>query len=230
MKRCDSSLGILPLLAEAYPDAATELHFENEYQLVVAVILSAQCTDKKVNEITPSLFKAYSSFATLASAPLAALESIVRPINYYRTKARNLREMARLVTDEHDGVLPRAHDKLLALPGVGRKTANVVLGELGAQETFPVDTHVFRVSRRLGLSTGSTVEKVEKDLMAAFPPRDWRSLHHRLILHGRRVCKAQRPACSLCTLAKKCPSSRVRADGSRSPPLASAAPRRRQQG
>lgn len=196
---------IAALLEAAYPAASTELVFSGEYQLIVAVILSAQCTDKKVNEVTPELFAHFPSFDTLAKARLPTLERIVRVVNYYRTKARNLREMARKVSSEFGGALPTSHEQLMTLPGVGRKTANVVLGELGAQATLPVDTHVFRVAHRLGLSSGKTPNQVEEDLMKLYPSSSWRALHHQLILHGRRVCKAQRPLCGSCTLSDVCP-------------------------
>lgn len=197
---------LLKLLRELYPDPKSELAFKNEYQLVVAVILSAQCTDKKVNEVTPSLFGAYPSFAALSRAPQSDLEAIIRPVNYYKTKARNLIAMAHTVVGSFKGRLPKNHDDLTSLPGIGRKTANVVLGELGAQPALPVDTHVNRLAHRLGLSKGKNVREVEADLCALFAPSDWRALHHSLILHGRRVCKAVNPQCSACALAPYCPS------------------------
>lgn len=196
---------IIKGLQALYPDATTELAFENEYQLCVAVVLSAQCTDKKVNQVTPSLFERYPDFAALAKARLTTLEGIIRPINYYRTKARNLIKLAQRVIAEFGGKLPQSFEELTSLNGVGRKTANVIMGELGSAHTLPVDTHVFRVAQRLGLAKGQKPEEIEEQLKARFDPTLWRPLHHWLILHGRRVCKAQRPACENCSLSALCP-------------------------
>jgi endonuclease III len=194
------------LLAASYPNPQTELVFTGEYQLVICVVLSAQCTDKKVNETTPVLFTRYPSFSALAQARLRDIEHLIRPINYYRTKAKNIIGLAAQVTKEFGGKLPRTHEELLSLPGVGNKTANVVLSELGAAKTFPVDTHVFRVSKRLGLAHGGTVEQVEEELKANFKAAHWHNLHHWLILHGRRICKAPRPLCEICPLTTVCES------------------------
>lgn len=192
-------------MAAAYPDPRSELDFKDDYQLVVAVILSAQCTDKKVNQVTPQLFGRFADFAALAKAPITELEQIIRPINYYRTKARNLIAMAQRVVDDFNGKLPGEHPELTSLPGIGRKTANVVVCEKGCAPALPVDTHVFRVSKRLGLADGTTVEKVEDQLKLQFAPQEWRNLHHWLIFHGRRVCKAQRPQCGQCVVNDICP-------------------------
>lgn len=194
---------LLLALEELYPNPASELSFRNSYQLIVAVILSAQCTDKKVNEVTPILFDRFKSFRALAQAEQKEVEQIIRPINYYKTKAKHLITMAQMVRQDFRGKLPATHDDLRKLPGVGQKTANVIQVERG-EEALPVDTHVFRVARRLGLATGTTPEKVEVDLKAGFPATTWRSLHHWLIFHGRRVCKAQRPLCPQCTLTRWC--------------------------
>lgn len=198
---------LLSQLALLYPNPKSELNFQNDYELIVAVILSAQCTDKKVNEVTPILFKEYPTFKALSTAPLATLEKIVRPVNYYRTKSKNLIGMAERVVTDFGGVLPREYTELTTLPGVGRKTANVILTERGETAAFPVDTHVFRVSHRLGLSRGKTPDAVEEDLKSAFPEESWRHLHHWLIFHGRRVCKAQRPLCSICAFSSVCPTA-----------------------
>ncbi len=199
---------ILSALELLYPETRSELDFKNEYELIVAVTLSAQCTDKKVNQTTPELFRRFNSFAALQLAQLAEVETILRPINYFRNKSKNIIAMAEIVTKKHDGTLPKTMPELIELPGVGRKTASVILGELGFEQTLPVDTHVFRVSKRLGFSDGANVVAVESDLRRQFAPDTWRGLHHRLIFHGRRVCKAQRPLCELCSLARMCPSSR----------------------
>lgn len=190
-----------------YPKPASELVFNGEYQLLVAVLLSAQCTDKKVNQVTPELFRSYPSFEALSQARLSDLFTILRPINYYKTKARHLRSAALMVHAEHSGKLPLSREGLIRLDGVGQKTANVVLSELEVVRTFPVDTHVFRVSRRLGIASGHTPAKVEKELMRTFESRHWRNLHHWLIFHGRRVCKARSPDCAGCGLSDVCPSS-----------------------
>jgi len=198
---------LLKKLAEAYPNPRSELNFSNEYELVAAVVLSAQCTDKKVNEVTPELFRRFPSFKALAQASLVELEGIIRPINYYKTKSKNLIGLGERVTKEFDGVLPVTEHDLTSLPGVGRKTANVVLSEQGKTPAFPVDTHVFRVSKRLGLASGNTTDKVEEELRELFEPSMWRNLHHWLIFHGRRVCKAQSPLCTECSLRRACPSA-----------------------
>ncbi len=195
---------LLHLLQTLYPEPKSELIFTGDFQLLVSVMLSAQCTDKKVNQTTPALFAKFPSFEACSRAPLSDIEEILHPINYFRTKAKNLIGLSKKICLEFDGKLPRNYDALLSLPGVGNKTANVVLSELGAALTFPVDTHVFRVSKRLGLTNGDDVLKVESELKKLFAPEQWRSLHHWLIFHGRRVCKAQRPLCPSCTLAKLC--------------------------
>lgn len=195
---------LITKLEKLYPNPRSELDFTDEYQLVVAVMLSAQCTDKKVNEVTPSLFNKYRSFRSLAKASLDDVEAIIRPINYFKTKSKNLIAMAQVVSNDCKGQLPRTHGELIALPGVGNKTANVVLSELGVIPTFPVDTHVFRLAHRLGLSKGKTPDAVEEDLKREFPPEEWRGLHHRLIFHGRRVCKAVNPNCEACDLQVVC--------------------------
>jgi endonuclease-3 len=199
---------LLHRLEKLYPTPQSELVFSDEYQLLVAVMLSAQCTDKKVNEVTPLLFKEYSSFKALAKATVERVETIIRPINYCKTKAKHLVSTAKTITHDLKGQLPQTHAGLTALPGVGNKTANVVLSELGIVPAFPVDTHVFRLANRLGLSQGKTPEAVERDLKREFDSKEWRGLHHRLIFHGRRVCKAVNPHCSGCDLRSLCPVGR----------------------
>jgi len=199
-------VSIIRVLSKAYPEPKSELNFSNEYELLVAVVLSAQCTDKKVNEVTPILFSKYPTPESLSKAKISSIESIIRPINYYKTKSKNLLGLGKMLYFDFNGKVPRSADQIRRLPGVGQKTANVVLGELGAAKTFPVDTHVFRVSKRLGFATAKTREKVEEELKERFDRRLWRKLHHWLILHGRRICKAQKPLCSECKLAKFCPS------------------------
>jgi endonuclease-3 len=188
----------------AYPNPKSELIFSDDYQLVVAVVLSAQCTDKKVNQVTPTLFERYTTFYSLASGSVAEIEAIIRPINYYRTKARNIRALAEQVVEHWGGRLPAAIDDLQTLPGVGRKTANVVASERGTEAGLAVDTHVFRVSRRLGLARGKDAREVEEELRRQFPKKRWRDLHHSLILHGRAVCTARNPRCNDCVLSSLC--------------------------
>lgn len=193
-------------LAELYPDARSELNFKNEYELIVAVILSAQCTDKRVNIVTPNLFARFPDFKSLATAKVEEVEKLVNQINYYKTKAKNLIKMAEMVVSEFSGKLPSELEQLEKLPGVGRKTASVVIVESGGA-ALPVDTHVFRVSKRLGIARGKDVRKVEEELKKNFTKDTWRLLHHWLIFHGRRVCHAVKPKCAECTLAKNCPSA-----------------------
>jgi endonuclease-3 len=194
-------------LADLYPDPHSELDFANEYQLLIAVMLSAQCTDKKVNQVTPKLFTTYPTFEALSQAKLSDVEQIIRPINYYKTKSRHLIATGKEAVSRFDSRVPDTHDELTSLPGVGNKTANVILSEKGVVPAFPVDTHIFRLAHRLGLSAGKTPDAVEKDLRKAFPSSEWRALHHRLIFHGRRVCSARSPLCDGCSLRSICPSA-----------------------
>jgi len=193
-------------LEAAYPDAACELDFRSPYELLVATILSAQCTDARVNVVTPSLFERFPDPNSLARADQAELEALIRSTGFFRNKAKSLLGMARAVTERHGGEIPASMDDLTKLPGVGRKTANVVLGTaFGISTGVVVDTHVARLAQRLGLSAEKDPEKIERDLMELFPPTSWVHLGHRLILHGRRVCHARKPACGACPLAPTCP-------------------------
>lgn len=194
------------ILKQLYPIAKSELNFTNNYQLVVAVSLSAQCTDKKVNQVTEFLFEAYPDFKHLAEAPVTKLEKIIKEVNYYKTKSKNIKAMARMVMEVFNGKLPLNFKDLESLPGVGHKTASVILSE-NHIPALAVDTHVFRVSKKLGMASGKNVIEVEKELKNLFPKTDWQDLHHRLIFHGRRVCKAQNPNCGDCQLADLCPSN-----------------------
>ncbi len=199
-------------LAAAHPDAHCELAHRNAFELLCATILSAQCTDKRVNLTTPALFAAYPDAHALAAADVADVERLVQPTGFYRNKARNLIGMARGLVDRHGGEVPRTMDELVLLPGVGRKTANVILGNAyGINAGVTVDTHVHRLSRRLGLARGDDPVAIEQELIPLFPRDDWAMLSHRLIFHGRRVCDARTPRCGACTLADVCPSS-LRAD------------------
>jgi endonuclease-3 len=201
---------IYELLAAEYPDAHCELDYETPFQLAVATILSAQTTDERVNMVTPALFRRFPDAEALAAAPLAEVEELVRSTGFFRNKAKNIVGFARGVVAEHDGTVPRSMAELRPLPGVGRKTANVILGNaFGIDEGVVVDTHVKRLAHRMGLTRHDTPEKVEKDLMGLFPPDRWTLLSHLLIWHGRRVCDARRPACEACVTSHLCPSSRV---------------------
>jgi endonuclease III len=193
-------------LAATYPDAACELAFRSPFELLVATILSAQCTDARVNVVTPALFARFPDATALAAADPAELEELIRSTGFYRNKAKALIGMARAVVERHRGRIPPRMGDLTQLPGVGRKTANVVLGTaLGLSTGVVVDTHVARLAGRLGLSSERDPEKIERDLMELFPPASWVPLGHRLIAHGRRVCHARKPACDACPLAPLCP-------------------------
>ena len=202
----DRAVAIERALAAVYPDATCELTFSSPYELLVATILSAQCTDARVNMVTPALFARYPSAAALARAEQGELEAMIRSTGFYRNKAKSLLGMARAVVERHHGEIPPTMEAMTELPGVGRKTANVVLGTaFGLATGVVVDTHVARLARRLGLSRHEGPERIERDLMRVFPASSWVALGHRLILHGRRVCAARKPACERCTLAELCP-------------------------
>lgn len=192
-----------------YPEARTELDWSNPLELLVATILSAQTTDVQVNRVTESLFSKYRTAEDYADSTPDELEEDIRPTGFYRNKARSLRAMASALVEEHGGEVPRTMSELVALPGVGRKTANVVLGNaFGSNEGIVVDTHVRRVSGRLGLTESSDPVKIEQELMRLVPERDWTIFSHLLILHGRRTCKARKPDCPNCILNDICPSAR----------------------
>jgi len=202
---------IAEILAEAYQDAACELEYESPWQLLVATVLSAQCTDARVNGVTPGLFARWPGPSELAAAPLPELEAAIRPAGMYRRKAAALRQSARVVMERHGGELPQTIGELAALPGVGPKTAKVVLGEgfrIAAGVT--VDTHVRRLSRRLGLSRLDDPERIAAELEALLPRDEWIRFSTRFILHGRRVCTARAPRCDDCVLEVVCPKIRTR--------------------
>jgi endonuclease-3 len=209
-RRKERAAEILRRLDDEYPEAKTALDFEGPYQLLVATILSAQCTDERVNMVTPALFRRYPDPQTLAGARTEDLEDMIRSTGFFRNKTRSLLGMANAVVDRHGGRIPDTMGELVDLPGVGRKTANVVLGNaFGKDVGVVVDTHVGRLSRRLRLTRHDDPVKVEKDLMKLFPQDTWTGLAHVLIFHGRAVCKAPRPRCAECVLADICPSSTV---------------------
>jgi endonuclease-3 len=197
---------IASLLANEYADARTELDHDSQWQLLVATVLSAQCTDVRVNAVTPRLFARWPGPAELAAARQTEIEEVIRSTGMFRQKARSLRQVARAVMTEHGGEVPADLDALVALPGVGRKTAKVVLGEgFGIAAGVTVDTHVRRLARRLGLTTLEDAEKIATELEAIVPRDQWIEFSTRLILHGRRVCTARNPRCEECVLSEVCP-------------------------
>jgi endonuclease-3 len=201
----------LQRLHRAYPVAECALDFRSPYQLLVATILSAQCTDERVNKVTPALFARYPTPADLAAAEQTDVEELVRSTGFFRNKAKNLIGMARGLVADHGGEVPKTMEELVKLPGVARKTANVVLGTaFHIASGVVVDTHVTRISRLLGLTTHKDAVKIERDLVDLLPEEEWIGFSHMLILHGRQVCIARRPACDRCTLAKLCPSATKR--------------------
>jgi endonuclease-3 len=192
-------------LKTAYPDAKIALDFTTPLELLVATILSAQCTDERVNMVTPALFTKYRTAADLARASLPALEADIRSTGFYRAKARSLVGMARALVDRHTGEVPRTRDALVALPGVGLKTANVVLGNAFGEPAIAVDTHVFRVSQRLGLAKSDDPERIHDQLTEVVPRAAWTQATHLLITHGRRTCTARAPLCPACPVRRLCP-------------------------
>lgn len=199
---------ILTALQRTYPDAHCELRYSNPLELLIATILSAQCTDARVNEVTRTLFQRYRTAADYAAAPLSELEEAIRPTGFYRNKARNIQACCRALVEKHGGQVPRTMEALTALDGVGRKTANVVLGNaFGINEGIVVDTHVRRVAQRLGLTRQTDPEKIELELMQQVPRDLWTQFSHWLIWHGRRRCSARKPDCPNCELRRWCPSA-----------------------
>ena len=202
----DVALAELAILERTYPNAVTALAYTNPFELLIAVILSAQSTDARVNVTTPALFKNYPTAAKLAAARQEDVEALVKSCGFFRMKAKNIINTARELTEKYGGTVPNDRESLEALPGVGRKTAAVVMSVAFEEAAFAVDTHVFRVSHRLGLSTGSTPRAVEEDVTALVPREKWRHAHHWLILHGRAICKAPTPLCGQCPVNELCPT------------------------
>lgn len=200
---------ILGRLATLYPDATTDLDHSNPFELLVATILSAQTTDERVNQVTPELFARFPDPAALAQTTQDELEAILRPLGFHRAKAKSLRGLGRALLEDHDGDIPRTGRELVKLPGVGRKTANVVLGNAFGIPGITVDTHVGRLTRRWGWTTETSPVKAERDLMEIMPEENWTIDCHRIIYHGRRVCHARSPECGACILADVCPSAQV---------------------
>ena len=201
----------LEILEKAYPEAATALDYDNTFNLLVAVILSAQTTDAGVNRVTPFLFEKYPTPQALASAKLADVEKIIKPTGFFRTKAKSIVNAAKALVANFGGEVPQDRESLESLPGVGRKTANVVMSVAFGQAAIAVDTHVFRVSHRLGLTLGKNPRDVEDDLIRLVPPKKQPHVSHWLILHGRAICKAPWPKCEECPVVKLCPTPPIRA-------------------
>ena len=203
-------LKILPILKKTYPDAKIALNWENPWNLLVAVILSAQCTDVRVNIVTADLFKKYKKPEDYLAVEQEELEQDIRPTGFYRNKAKNIRGAAKKIIEDFNGTVPKTMDELLTLPGAGRKTANCILGNAFGQPGITCDTHVIRLSRRLGLSANSDPVKLEFDLMAIVPKRKfggWTLFSHYIIFHGRNICSARKPDCKNCPIAQYCPSA-----------------------
>lgn len=199
---------ILRLLHKTYPDAQCELNFESPLELLVATVLSAQCTDERVNMVTPELFAAYPDAKAYAEADLEDLQEVIRSTGFFRNKSKNLQNACRRIVEEYGGEVPDTMEELVKLPGVARKTANVVLGNAyNVAEGIAVDTHVKRLANRLALSSETTPEKIERDLMDLAPRDAWTDVSHLLIFHGRRVCSAKKPDCAACTISHLCPSA-----------------------
>jgi endonuclease III len=201
---------ILRLLKKQYPDAKCALNYENPLQLLIATVLSAQCTDVRVNIVTPALFERYPNAEAFAQAESRELESAIQSTGFFRNKARNIRECCKQIVAEHGGQVPGTMEQLVHLPGIGRKTANVILGNAFDVPGITVDTHVSRVSHRLGLTKHTNAEKIERDLMEVIPKKEWTMFSHRMIYHGRQICLARKPKCDVCVLNKICPKIGVK--------------------
>ena len=207
MRKQKLSALVLKLLRNEYPDAGTMLKFSSIFELLIAVVLSAQSTDEQVNRVTSALFAQYNTPGEMAALELPALEELIKGVGIFRNKAKNIKEMAIIIRDKYKGEVPADFDELLALPGVGRKTANVMMAVGFGQPGLGVDTHVHRVANRLGLVHSKTPEQTEKALKQIIPVSEWSEAHHLLIFHGRRVCKARKPECAGCVVEKHCARS-----------------------
>ena len=197
---------IYRILSKTYPDVKCELDFKNPLQLLVATVLSAQCTDKRVNSVTPALFKKYKTVCAFAGADMRELQTLIKSTGFFRAKAKSIKGLATVIVTEYNGKVPQTLEDLITLPGVGRKTANVVLGHAFDTPGLTVDTHFGRLVRRFGWTKETDPVKVEFAIMELIPRKEWTNLSQRLIWHGRRVCHSRKPACAACPLAKLCPS------------------------
>ena len=210
-QRKEQAKRVVRRLKADYPEAVCALENETPFELLVATILSAQCTDERVNMVTPMLFAKYPTAAELARAPLSKIEDIIKSTGFFRNKAKSIQACSRALVEQYDGEVPRTLEELVALPGVGRKTANVVLGTAFRIPTgVVVDTHVTRVSHRLGLTTHTNAEKIERDLMEILPKKQWIDFSHRTIWHGRKICVARKPKCPECSMKSFCPKIGVK--------------------
>ena len=205
MQRIARAEKIRKTLQKMYPEVKTQLLHQNPFELLVATILSAQCTDKQVNQVTPALFKRFKTPADFARAPLSAIEQLIRPTGFFRNKAKNIQNCAKAIQEKHNGEVPQTIEGLVKLPGVGRKTANVVLGAAFGVPGVVVDTHVARISGRLGLTANKDAIKIEFDLMKILPRRAWNDFSLQLIFFGREICLARKPRCPACPLKRLCP-------------------------
>ena len=204
-----SARSIYRILTKEYPDARCELDFNSPLELLVATVLSAQCTDKRVNAVTPVLFNRFPTVTKLAGAKISEIEKIIYSTGFYRSKAKNIKELANKILKDFNGEVPKTLAQLVTLPGVGRKTANVVLGNAFGIPGLTVDTHFGRLSRRFGWSQETDPVKVENDVAKLIPEKEWTLLSHKLIWHGRRICHSRKPECGICPLAKLCPSAGI---------------------
>ena len=204
-----SARSIYRILTKEYPDARCELDFNSPLELLVATVLSAQCTDKRVNAVTPVLFNRFPTVTKLAGAKISEIEKIIYSTGFYRSKAKNIKELANKILKDYGGEVPKTLAQLVTLPGVGRKTANVVLGNAFGIPGLTVDTHFGRLSRRFGWSQETDPVKVENDVAKLIPEKEWTLLSHKLIWHGRRICHSRKPECGICPLEKLCPSAGV---------------------
>lgn len=195
---------VIAILERLYPDAKAELDFTSPFELLIAVILSAQCTDVRVNQVTKVLFEKADDAYALSLLPLDEIETIIKPCGLHKTKAKNIKMTSMMLVEEFDGNVPSSHEQLTRLPGVGRKTANVVVSNAFDTPAIAVDTHVFRVSNRIGLANAKTVEETEEQLMQCIDKNLWTKAHHMIIFHGRRVCKARSPLCGICEIKPYC--------------------------
>ncbi len=195
---------VIAILERLYPDAKAELDFKSPFQLLIAVILSAQCTDVRVNQVTKVLFERAGDAYALSTLPLDEIEAIIKPCGLYKTKAKHIKLTATQLVETYAGSVPGTHEQLIKLPGVGRKTANVVVSNAFDTPAIAVDTHVFRVSNRIGLADAKTVEETEEQLMKGIEKELWTKSHHMIIFHGRRVCKARSPMCGICEISPYC--------------------------
>ena len=201
-----SAASIYRILSKEYPDACCELDFESPFQLLVATVLSAQCTDKRVNAVTPQLFAKYPNVKKMANAKISDIEKIIKSTGFFRAKAQNIKALSEVIITRYNGEVPAVLEELVTLPGVGRKTANVVLGNAFDIPGLTVDTHFGRLVRRFGWTEETDPVKVERDVAKLIPIKEWTHLSHRLIWHGRRICHSRKPACGACPLAKHCPA------------------------